>query len=70
MKRYIILYNNGHLVQQDGLNTTYVNMFDIGVIKMIIDTTEGKVVRGDEWGFNKISSFSSSDLVIESNIKP
>lgn len=31
MKRYIILFNNGQIVQQIGLNTTYMQLHSVGV---------------------------------------
>ena len=65
MKRYILVYNTGEIVQQDGLNLTYMQMTSLGVLKMIFDTKEGTVQVGTKWEFHKIPSYSSSDLVTD-----
>lgn len=64
MKRYILVFNNGEIVQQDGINSTYMQMTSLGVLKMIIDTKEGTIQTGQKWEFNTIPSYHSSDLVI------
>ena len=63
--RYILLFNNGEIVQQDGLNSTYAQMTSLGVLKMIFDTKEGTVQIGEKWEFNKIPMYHSSDLIID-----
>lgn len=67
MKRYIILFNNGQLVQQIGLNMTYLQLHSVGVIKMIIDTKEGKVLTGDKWEWAAITEYHDSTLVSDIN---
>lgn len=65
MKRYILIYNNGEIVQQDGLNITYTQMTSLGVLKMIFDTKKGTVQMGKDWKFHKVPEYDSSDLVVE-----
>ncbi|MFX1588986.1 MAG: hypothetical protein ACFFC1_12580 [Promethearchaeota archaeon] len=67
MKRYILLFNNGYLVQQDGLNLTYLNLFEMEILKMLIDTKEGKVIRGEKWDWKLIQSYHDSTLITEIN---
>jgi len=69
MKRYVILFNNGQIVQQIGLNTTYLQLHSIGVIKMIIDTKEGKILTGEKWEWTIIPEYHDSSLVTEINTK-
>jgi len=66
MKRYIILFNNGQIVQQIGLNTTYLQLHSVGVIKLIIDTKEGKILTGEKWEWNNIPEYHDSSLVADS----
>lgn len=65
MKRYIILFNNGQIVQQIGLNTTYLQLHSVGVIKMIIDIKEGKILIGEKWEWNNIPEYHDSSLVAD-----
>ena len=67
MKRYIILFNNGLLVQQCGLNITYLQFHDAGLIKIIIDTKEGLVLTGEKWEWKKIQEYHDSSLIIDVN---
>lgn len=67
MKRYIVKYNNGRVRQQEGINLTFVHHLEIGVIKVIVDTKEGKMMVLDDneqsvWV--NIHSYTSSDLII------
>ena len=64
MKRYILIFNNGEIVQQKGINMTYMQMTSLGVLKMIFDTKEGKVIVGDDWKWKEIPSYHGSDLVV------
>jgi len=65
MKRYIILFSNGQLVQQIGLNITYLQLHSVGVITMIIDTKVGKVLIGEKWEWNDIPEYKDASLVEE-----
>jgi hypothetical protein len=63
MKRYIILFNTGQLVQQRGLNMTYLQLHDLGIIKLIIDTTTGEYLTAEKWVWKKIQEYDDSTLV-------
>ena len=57
MERYLILFNNGQLVQQRGLNMTYLQLHDLGITNveelnfyldnctLSIDETQEKIAR-------------------------
>jgi hypothetical protein len=63
MKRYIILFNNGRVVQQIGLNSTYLHLFNMGMIKIIIDVREGKMLASEKCEWNDIPEYHDSSLV-------
>ena len=63
MKRYIILFSNGSLVQQVGLNVTYLQLHQLGIIKFIIDTKEGKILMPEKWEWQKINEYHDSSLI-------
>ena len=67
-KRYYILYNNGELECMDGINGTFAHMVMKGVIKMIIDTKEQRVMLPVDNAFKwlTVCSYSAPDLIIES----
>jgi hypothetical protein len=65
MKRYIILFNNGQIVQQVGLNLTYLQLHDVGVIKLIIDTKKGLIMTADKWEWHDIPVYHDSSLMEE-----
>ena len=67
MKRFIIIFNNGRIVQQSGLNATYVQLHSLGLTKFIIDTKEGKTLSGEKWEWDIIPEYNDSSLT--SNIK-
>ena len=67
MKRYIIIFNNGQIVQQSGINVTYLQLHDLGLIKMIIDTTKGEILTHEKWEWHNIPEYHDSSLVIEVN---
>ena len=67
MKRYIILFSNGKLVQQIGLNPTYLQLHDIGVIKMIIDTKKGQILTSEKWEWRNIQEYHDSSLIEDNN---
>ena len=63
MKRYIILFSNGSLVQQVGLNVTYLQLHQLGIIKFIIDTKEGRILMPEKWEWQKINEYHDSSLI-------
>ena len=65
MKRYLILFNNGCLVQQRGLNLTYLQLHDLGVIKFIVDTETGQYLTNEKWEWKKITEYDDSSLLID-----
>ena len=69
MKRYIILFNNGQIVQQAGLNATYMQLHNYKIIKLIIDTEKGEMITqaedGTEWKWIKISIYHDSSLITD-----
>jgi len=64
MNRYILIFNNGEITQQKGINATYMQMIDLGVLKMIFDTKEGTVIVAPKWKWMDIPSYNSTDLVV------
>ncbi len=67
MKRFLILFNNGILVQQSGLNTTYHQLHGLGIIKLIIDTKTGKCITADKWEWRNITVYEDPTLTDEIN---
>ena len=45
MKKFIVYYNNGVIEASDSLNSTFLHLIEVGVVKSVIDITELKV-----WG--------------------
>lgn len=64
MKRYIILFNNGEIVQQAGLNATYLQLQNYGIIKYIIDTEKG-TISSEDWKWKPITSYHDSSLIVD-----
>lgn len=49
MKNFFIYYNNGYFESTDSMNITLLHMIDTGVIKIIVNSKEGRAwIRGDE----------------------
>jgi len=65
MERYLILFNNGSLVQQRGLNVTYVQLHDLGIIKLIVDTKTGQFITSETWEWKEVQRYDDSTLVID-----
>jgi len=62
--RFIILYSNGKLIQQKGLNLTYLHLHSIGLIKMIIDVVTGEYIGSDRWEWCPIETYNDSSLIV------
>lgn len=63
MKRYLIFYKNGAIVQQDALHEIYIHLHSLGVLVLVIDAKEGTMIRGKEWEWQSIPEFSAQSLV-------
>jgi hypothetical protein len=49
MNAFFIYYNNGYFESSDKMNITLLHMIDTGVVKIIVNTKEGKAwIRGEE----------------------
>lgn len=56
MNNFLIYYNNGRLQAHDNMNGTLLHMIEVGVVKFIVDTKEGKAwVLGEEGIATKIT---------------
>lgn len=53
MKPIFIYYNNGAFEATDKLNITLLHMIEMGVIKIMVDTKEGKAWIRNEEGIAK-----------------
>ena len=51
------------MVQQSGLNITYLQLHSLGIIKFIIDTKEGKILSGEKWEWKDIPDYHDSSLI-------
>jgi len=65
MERYLILFNNGSLVQQRGLNVTYVQLHDLGIIKLIVDTKTAQYITSEKWEWKDLPKYDDSTLVVD-----
>ena len=43
MRRYILFYNTGKIVQQDFINETFLSLVDFKVLTYIIDNEKGQI---------------------------
>lgn len=65
MERYLILFNNGQLVQQRGLNMTYLQLHDLGIIKLIVDTQTGQYLTAEKWDWKDVYKYDDATLIVD-----